>query len=571
MTKARDIADFKFENIVDTGTEGTKVASGTTAQRGSTQGQLRFNSTTGLAEYYTGTEFKSIDAPPTVLSIDDTEVDSLAGGNQTIVITGSGFNSGASVTFVGNAGTDFNASTTTVNSNTQITAVAPKSSFLQAQEPYGVKVENTSGLSATLASQINVDNAPTFNVASGSLGTLADTNRAASNLTTVTATDNEGDAITFSKISGTLPTGITFNSNGTFSGTANAESSNTTYTFTIRATAGGKTNDREYTIVVQAPIISGQNSVDSSVSGYNIYAFTTIDQDLTMTVTSNTTADILLVGGGGSGGDSYGDNDTGAGGGGAGQVLFKTGHSLTAGTYTLRIGDGGDGKLAGNGQLTTRAGEDTTGFSVTAKGGGGGGANDGGSQAMQGGSAGGQGARDGNSTNRRTSNKTTPSGWTSYGNSGGISAIGNYSGGGGGGAGGSGGDQSGGTNDGNSIGGAGGAGIDMSSTFGTTFGESGWFAGGGGGASYRGQNNQSIRTDAAQGGQGGGGNGNWSNDYNTGGNSGNYQHGYSTAINGTDGTGGGGGGGAEDSQQISGRGSASGFGGSGIILIRVAV
>ena len=36
MTKARDIADFKFENITDTGTEGTKVASGTTAQRGST-------------------------------------------------------------------------------------------------------------------------------------------------------------------------------------------------------------------------------------------------------------------------------------------------------------------------------------------------------------------------------------------------------------------------------------------------------------------------------------------------------------------------------------------------------
>ena len=28
MTKARDIADFKFEDIVDTGTEGTKVASG---------------------------------------------------------------------------------------------------------------------------------------------------------------------------------------------------------------------------------------------------------------------------------------------------------------------------------------------------------------------------------------------------------------------------------------------------------------------------------------------------------------------------------------------------------------
>ena len=42
-----------FNNISDQGTEGTKVATGTTAQRGSTQGQLRFNTTTNLAEYYT--------------------------------------------------------------------------------------------------------------------------------------------------------------------------------------------------------------------------------------------------------------------------------------------------------------------------------------------------------------------------------------------------------------------------------------------------------------------------------------------------------------------------------------
>src|SRR5210317_1385409 len=172
MTKARDIADFKFENITDTGTEGTRVATGTTAQRGSTTGQIRFNSTTGLAEYYTGTIFKSIDSPPTVSSLDVTEVDSQAGGNQTIVITGSGFVSGATVTFVGNAGTDFNASTVTVDSETQITAVAPKASFLNAQEPYGVKVENVSGLSATLASQINVDSAPSWTTASGSLGNV---------------------------------------------------------------------------------------------------------------------------------------------------------------------------------------------------------------------------------------------------------------------------------------------------------------------------------------------------------------------------------------------------------------
>jgi hypothetical protein len=77
MTKARTIADLGtgFVNISDTGTEGTKVASGTTAQRGSTTGQLRFNTTTGLAEYYTGTEFKIIDSPPTVTAVSPLEVD----------------------------------------------------------------------------------------------------------------------------------------------------------------------------------------------------------------------------------------------------------------------------------------------------------------------------------------------------------------------------------------------------------------------------------------------------------------------------------------------------------------
>ena len=213
MTKARDIADFKFENITDTGTTGTKVALGTTAQRGSTQGQFRFNSTTGLAEYYDGANFKSLDAPPSVTSVDVTEVDSQAGGNQTFVITGTSFSSGATVTFVGATGTDFNASSATRNSTTQITAVAPKASFLNAQEPYGIKVTNVSGLSNTLTGQINVDTAPSFNVASGSLGTLSDLNRAASNLTAITGTDADGDTITFAVQSGSLPSGITLNSN----------------------------------------------------------------------------------------------------------------------------------------------------------------------------------------------------------------------------------------------------------------------------------------------------------------------------------------------------------------------
>ena len=249
MTKARIIANLGtgFVNISDTGTEGTKVASGTTAQRGSTTGQIRFNSTTGLAEYYTGTAFKSIDAPPTVSSIDITEVDSQAGGNQTIVITGSGFNSGATVTFVGNAGTDFNASTVTVDSLTQITAIAPKASFLNAQEPYGVKVTNISGLSATLASQINVDTSPSWQTASGSLGSIVET--ATGNHFTVSATDADNDTVSYSLQSGSLG-GLSLNSStGVISGDPTDVSSDTTNSFTLRATANGKTADRAFSFI----------------------------------------------------------------------------------------------------------------------------------------------------------------------------------------------------------------------------------------------------------------------------------------------------------------------------------
>ncbi|AXH71766.1 hypothetical protein P022_gp43 [Pelagibacter phage HTVC022P] len=287
MTKARDLADIagaiandkipsskldvSFENISDTGTEGTKVATGTTAQRGSTAGQIRFNTTTGLAEYYTGTAFKSIDAPPTISSIDVTEVDSQAGGNQTIVITGSGFTSGATVIFVGASGTDFNASTVTVDSDTQITAVAPKSSFLNAQEPYGVKVTNVSGLSATFVNQINVDSNPVWSTASGQIGGNlfeGDTINVSA-----TATDSDGDTIAYSVQSGSLPSGTSLNlSTGAITGTASAVSADTTSSFTLRATANSKTADRAFNIIIKNDLIAVVDFFGDN-SGKSLYRF----------------------------------------------------------------------------------------------------------------------------------------------------------------------------------------------------------------------------------------------------------------------------------------------------------
>ena len=278
MTKARDIADFKFEDIVDTGTEGTKVAVGTTAQRGSTQGQIRFNTTTSLAEYYDGNAFKPIDSPPTITSVSPTNVgESTISSNPSIVISGSNFSSTVTVKIIGDDGTEIDPNSTTRNSNSQITITLPSSGVTNANEAYDIRVTNSSGLDFTLANAFLINATPVFSVASGSLGTLAHSDRAASNLTAVTATDSEGSTITFSITTGSAPTGLTFNSNGTWSGTADAVNSDTTSNFTVTATDGGESVTRDYSITVQAELpafthASGSLGTiyDSTRSSYSI-------------------------------------------------------------------------------------------------------------------------------------------------------------------------------------------------------------------------------------------------------------------------------------------------------------
>ena len=368
QTKVRfDRAVEGATNIVDSGTEGTKVASGTTGQRGSTAGQFRFNTSTNLAEYYDGTSFKAIDSSPIVSSIDVTEVDSQAGGNQTIVISGSNFSSSVTVTFIGNAGTDITPSTVTRNSSTQITTVTPKASFLNAQEPYDVKVINTSSLSATLADQINVDSNPVWSTAAGSLGIIFDSLRG--NTITVSATDSDGDTIAYSVQSGSLPAGASLNSStGAITGFS-AVGSDTVSNFTIRATANSKTADRAFSIEVKAPVT-------------NTYSYTGAEQ--TFSVPSGVGSLVAYVWG--AGGASGFDGSSGGKGGGSGG--FSQGTINLSGISTLKLVVGGGGNFEGSSSWSKRSGSGggttgifngsvTHGNSIIVSGsGGGGGSND---------------------------------------------------------------------------------------------------------------------------------------------------------------------------------------------------
>ena len=313
-----DSRDILGKNRKFKGTDSITLPKGTEAQRvGGESGELRFNTDTNLAEYYDGTGWKPIDSPPTVTSIDVTEVDSQAGGNQTIVITGSGFNSGATVTYVGASGTDFNASTVTVDSDTQITAVAPKSSFLNAQEPYGVKVSNVSGLglAATLASQINVDSAPAWSTASGTLFTIND--NVSGTHATVSASDPDGDTVAYTETASVLSgQNLGLNSStGAITGNPTDVNSATTLNFDLRATAGGKNTTRNFNAIINP-------------SPFDLR--------------------YLVIAGGGGGGKNSGNYENGAGGG-AGGYLTATGFTIAYGTnYTVTVGAGGTGIQAGS-------------------------------------------------------------------------------------------------------------------------------------------------------------------------------------------------------------------------------
>ena len=247
MTKARTIADLGtgFVNISDTGTAGTKVASGTTAQRGSTAGQIRYNTSLSRFEATTnGSSFLGFASPPTITSISPSILNSA--GGETVIITGTNFVIGSTtVTFNGVA-----PSTVTVNNTTQITVTGTPALNAQTYTNGLVVVADGSSVSFTFSTS----GVPAFTTASGSLGSF---NEQTSVGTLIGGTD-VGTSHTIS--SGSLPSGVSINSaNGNITGTLGANTNvaqppenatgDVTSNFTVLATdAESQTSSRNFSI-----------------------------------------------------------------------------------------------------------------------------------------------------------------------------------------------------------------------------------------------------------------------------------------------------------------------------------
>jgi hypothetical protein len=505
MSRAREVS-----KVISTVENLDAVAYSSASPSGAEVGDLWVDTSTAnpLIKAYDGTGWDTLGSAPVPI-ITGIAPDNVSGSaNMAVIINGSNFESGSIVKLVNTSGTELFTISTTFNNARSLQFLTP--ALTASAGPYDVKVTNPDNQISILENCLTVGTTPTWVTNSGSLGLIYDSMRSSKTFT-VQATDADNHAITYSIVSGSLPTNMTMTNQGVISGTAQAVASDTTYAFTIRATdTTGAFNERSFSITTKAPVVQSFTSVGSTSWG--------------SLVTGNIR--VLVVAGGGAGGYDCG------GGGGGGGVVSNLLFAVTEGTnYVLTVGSGG---AAVSGAVGSSGGNSTF-SSITAIGGGRGGGSS--NNGAIGGSGGGGAANPISSGANGTSLQGNSGATGLQYNSGGTQV---YLGGGGGGAGGAGAQGS------SVTGGAGGIGVIDSIT-----GSNVYYGGGGGGGTVSG--GYAIGTSGGAGGLGGGGNAGF------GGSGGNGSL-TTPGTNGTANTGGGGGAGGYTN--------ISGSGGSGIVILR---
>ena len=163
-----------------------------------------------------------------------------------VTITGTNYVSVPTVEAINTSGAIVRADTVSFTNATTIVA----NFTLPVDGTYFIRVENNDGNAVRSGTAIlTVSDAPGWTTAAGSLGS----NASGSSISYTVAATN---ATSFAKTSGTFPGGVSLNSStGVISGTESGATSETTYSFTIRATdAQGQTADRAFSITVTVGI-----------------------------------------------------------------------------------------------------------------------------------------------------------------------------------------------------------------------------------------------------------------------------------------------------------------------------
>ena len=251
-----------FTSAVDISDGTLIIPNGDTASRtgiNTNIGDFRYNTTTGKVEFYNGTGWENIGtSQPLINNISPSSFSGAAGTSITLV--GQNFVSGANVHFVSSVNGSSTAAGSVAFVNSGImTATTPL--LTTAGEPYGVKVTNPDGGMTLLEAALDAGSAPTWTTSAGSIGSGIQKNSTLSGIS-VNATDPDGQAITYSEVTSILTSNadtpattmnLTLNSStGAITGTAPNVSSDTTYNFTIRASDGVNTTDRNFSLGIQA-------------------------------------------------------------------------------------------------------------------------------------------------------------------------------------------------------------------------------------------------------------------------------------------------------------------------------
>jgi hypothetical protein len=237
-------------------TGGIKVPSGTTAQRdpNAVVGSLRYNTTTGFFETFTGSGWGAVATPPNITGISPNNFNGEAGA--TFTVDGAFFDAETTALFKGADGTEYAAATVTYVSSTQIT-ITNATNLPVANEPFKLVVTNGAGLSVESVEVIDAGSVPAFTTAAGNLATTTQWDDAVS--VTVQAADAENTISSYSVTQGNLPAGLSLDAaTGAITGTSTGQTT-TTYTFTIGATdSAGNTNTRQFNIQIvnAAPVWS---------------------------------------------------------------------------------------------------------------------------------------------------------------------------------------------------------------------------------------------------------------------------------------------------------------------------
>ena len=242
---------LKVDTIQDQDGNAIISESGGTVTVGQTSGTVAVASGATLSVPALTVNGESVTAItlPTISSISPSTIENT---QTAVTITGTNYVNGATVNAISSTGAIYNADTVTFNSSTSLTA----NFTLTTDGTYYIRVENPDGIAVRSSTALlTVSDAPTWSTAAGSLGSVA---QGGSISFTVTATSDS--AVTYSIVSGALPTGGSLNSSsGAITGTeSGSDTSETTYNFTIRATdAESQTADRAFSITVTTGINNG--------------------------------------------------------------------------------------------------------------------------------------------------------------------------------------------------------------------------------------------------------------------------------------------------------------------------